>query len=218
MIQIPVYPEPNDFNAKVRVRGNAFLATTPHPTNSQWRSKEFWRHCHDQLYKLCGGICAYCASWTSRRSTTRLGDNTSVDHFLPKSHCPELAYEWSNFRLCRSKLNERKDDSLSIIDPCAINSNWFQIDFFTFRVGSNPSAPLYVRSRVDSSIAQLGLNDTGYIKERMAVVKQYCVHGIPLSRLEKHYPFIAREMRRTDFDNTLKATLSRAFGRSNLRN
>jgi hypothetical protein len=212
MIRVPAYPEPADFNARVRNRGKAFLATNPNPTNAQWRSKEFWTLSHDQLYKLYGGICVYCASWTARKDNSRLARNTSVDHFLPKSICPEFAYEWANFRLCRSQLNQRKDDSLDVVDPFAINSDWFQLDFYTFRVQPNPAASRIVRNRVESTINRLGLNDDGYVKERIAVMKQYCVHGVPFSKIEGKYPFIAREIRRSDFDAMLKPTFTRVLG------
>jgi hypothetical protein len=211
MIKVRAYPEPTDFDTKVRRRGKAFLVSTPNPKNAQWRSKEFWMLSHDQLYELYGGICVYCASWTARKNSLRLAGNTSIDHFLPKSICPELAYEWSNFRLCRSQLNQRKDDSLDVVDPFAINSNWFQLDFFTFRIQPNPSASRIVRSRVESTLNRLSLNDENYVKERIAVIKQYCIYGIPFSKIQRNYPFIAHEMRRTDFDTTLKPTFARAF-------
>jgi hypothetical protein len=217
MIRFPAYPEPVDFDARVRCRGKAFLAMTPKPTNSQWRTKEFWMASHDQLYALYGGICLYCASWTARKNSSRLVGNTSVDHFLPKSIYPELAYEWTNFRLCRSQLNQRKDDSLDVVDPLAINSDWFQLDFFTLRIESNPAESKIIRSRVESTINRLGLNDDGYVKERFAVMKQYCFYGVSFSKIEGKYPFIAREIKRTDFDTLIKPTFMRAF-KSNLRN
>lgn len=213
MIRFPTYPEPADFEARVRSRGNAFLATTPRPTNAQWRTKEFWMSSHDQLYNLYGGICMYCASWTARRESSRLQGNTSIDHFLPKSICPELAYEWTNFRLCRSQLNQRKNSSLDVIDPFAINSDWFQLDFFTFRIQANPMASRIVRDRVESTINRLGLNDAGYVKERVAVMKQYCFHGIPFSKIQGKYPFIAREIKRAEFDALIKPAFMRAFNR-----
>lgn len=213
MIRVPTYPEPANFDARVRTPGRAFLATTPKPTHSQWRNNEFWALSHDQLYDVYGGICLYCASWTARKDSVRLTGNTSIDHFLPKSRCPDLAYEWSNFRLCRSQLNQRKDDALDVVDPLAINSDWFQLDFFTFRIQPNPAASRIVRARIESTINRLGLNDAGYVKERVAVMKQYCIHGIPFSKIEGKYPFIAREIRRTDFDTLIKPAFIRAFAR-----
>ncbi|MGA3163207.1 MAG: hypothetical protein ABSD77_03280 [Verrucomicrobiota bacterium] len=218
MIRVPAYPEPADFNARVRIRGKAFLAGTPRPNHTQWKSNNYWTLSHDQLYKLYRGICVYSASWTSRKNGSRLADNTSIDHFLPKSIHPNLAFEWSNFRLCRSQLNQRKDDSLDVMDPFAIDSDWFQLDFFTFRIEPNPTTTKTVRSHVKSTTIRLGLNDEGYIKERIGVLKQYCVYGVPLAKIERNYPFIAREIRRTDFDTALKPTFARAFGRSGLRN
>jgi hypothetical protein len=211
MIRCNVYPEPSDFNAKVRTRGKAFLATTPKPSNKQWRTREYWMASHDQLYDLYGGICLYCASWTARKDSVRLTGNTSIDHFLPKSICPELAYEWTNYRLCRSQLNQRKDDSLDVMDPLAIDNDWFQLDFFTFRIQPNPTASRIIFNRVESTINRLGLNDAAYVKERIAVMKQYCIHGVPLSKIRGKYPFIAREIKRTDFDTMIKPTFMHAF-------
>jgi len=97
------------------------------------------------------------------------------------------------------------------MDPLAIDSDWFQLDFFTFRIQPDPTASRIVRNSVESTINRLGLNDAGYVKERIAVMKQYCVHGVPLSKIRGKYPFIAREIRRADFDTLIKPTFMRAF-------
>jgi len=214
MIRCPTFPEPLDFGQKVRTPGKAFLALIPTPNNAQWKTKELWQLFHDDLYALYGGICAYCASWTARKRGSRLTNHTSIDHFLPKSICPQLAYEWSNFRLCRSQINQRKDDSLDVMDPLGIQNGWFELDFFTFLVRPNAASTRIVRNRVRLSIDKLGLNDEGYIKERVGVLKQYCVYGIPLSKIQGKYPFIAHEIRRTDFDTMIKPAFMRAFTRS----
>jgi hypothetical protein len=212
MMRVPLYPEPVDFQLNVGARGRIFLAATPHPSNVQWRNKEYWNLAHDSLYGLYGGICVYCASWTARRGDLRIQGNTSVDHFLPKSLRPDLAYQWENFRLCRSQLNQRKDQFLDVMDPVAINNDWFQLNFYTFFIEPNPGANEIVRNRVIETTNRLGLNDNDYVKERIEVLKQYCIYGIPLAMIEQKYPFVAREIHRVpNFDAAIKPLFVKAF-------
>ena len=114
---IPV-AEPHDFNRRVRIPGEVFLRKTPHPNNEQWRLNSYWRHAIRHLFNAYNGTCAYCASWTFHASPANRPEDGTVDHFVPKSYSPHLAYEWNNYRLCRRRLNERKgnfQESISLL-------------------------------------------------------------------------------------------------------
>lgn len=203
MIKISLHAPPAKYYSRVRKPGLKYLRHKPHPTASEFRRHAYWSEIHDDLYQDYKGICAYCASWTPRTPSKRL-DHTSVDHFLPKSLNPYLAYEWDNFRLCRSRLNANKADQLTVIDPLYVTNGWFALDFATFLIIANDSIPTYIQFHVDESISTLGLNVDDYVNERISIVKQYCLDTMSLTDLRSLYPFIAAEMVRVDFDNTLK--------------
>jgi hypothetical protein len=169
VIQVTQYTPPSHYANQVREKGRRFLARVPNPTSSQFKKHAYWRDIHDDLYKLYNGICSYCASWTPR--TPDAGNNhTSVDHFIPKATLPSHAYEWSNYRLCRARLNSFKSNSLVVVDPFFIGPNWFVIDFTSFLLKPNPSAAvnLTAKLRIQKTIDCLHLNDNDYVQERLA--------------------------------------------------
>lgn len=131
MIRMRQFPPPAKYYPQVRVPGMSYLQINPNPSAAEFKRHAYWQKIHNDLYQLYNGICSYCALWTTR--TVRADRNyTSVDHFIPKSFQPMLAYEWTNFRLCRARLNANKDNSLDVIDPFYVENGWFQIDFTTF--------------------------------------------------------------------------------------
>src|SRR5439155_22494098 len=110
MMFIEPKEEPLTFQETVREPGRAFLKTSPNPKS--WKNREYWQDCIPDLYDAYEGICAYCAEWIPETT----GDPT-VDHFIPKSVRPELAYEWSNFRLACLRFNRWKRNYQDVLDP-----------------------------------------------------------------------------------------------------
>src|SRR5690242_18851860 len=108
MIRVTLPDPPPNYQTEVRQPGLRFLAVNSNPTNAEWGKHRYWQSTHQYLYDGHNGVCVYSASWTPR-PRQRGVDHTSIDHFVPKSVRPRLAYEWSNFRMVRSKLNNRKD-------------------------------------------------------------------------------------------------------------
>lgn len=210
MIKIQKFPPPPKYEGRVKRRGQRYLAKKPNPTSKEFARHAYWQAIHDDLYNYYNGICAYCASWTPRKSTSR-SDNTSVDHFLPKSINPNLAYEWGNYRLCRALLNRNKGNTLDVMDPMFINNDWFCFDFTTFLIKPNSGASLLIIDRVKKTINILGLNTDDYVDERVEIIKLYCCDNITIDDLESRYPFIANEIRRINFDNTLKDSMRTYF-------
>lgn len=186
-----------------------FLARNSTPTAFQFKRHNYWREIHDELYNLYGGICAYCASWTPRTFNLQF-DNTSIDHFIPKTVSPQMAYDWDNFRICRARLNANKGDSINVVDPFSIGDGWFILDFSTFLIAASSSIPIYISSRVNETITILCLNDNDYVDQRIEIVKNYCLDYLSISDLHEKYPFIAHEVVRQNFDRTYKSEM-RAF-------
>ncbi|NMH26543.1 HNH endonuclease family protein [Flavobacterium silvaticum] len=204
MIQIVQHNEPANFDTDVRIPGTNFLAIVPHPSKKQFQPHKYWNRIHNDLYVLYDGICAYCASWTPRRATPSDPNYTSVDHYIPKSKNPGLAYDWLNYRLCRARMNANKADSLEVLDPFFIQNGWFVIDFTSFLILPNSSIEPWKASRIEKSIEILGLNDNDFVDQRLDIIYSYSQETISFADLSSTYPFIAMEMKRQDFDNNFK--------------
>ena len=204
MIRVSLPHSPPHYESKVRLPGTAFLASTPRPTADDWRRERHWSHIHSDLYRWHKGVCVYCASWTPRNAT-RGADHTSVDHFVPKSAMPRLAYEWSNFRLSRAKLNHRKADFQDVLDPLVVQNGWFRLSFTTFRIEAPQGLPQNIQVKVDDTINRLQLNlDQNYVNERARAVYRYSANKLPFAKLERLYPFIASQMVAQDFDRNFR--------------
>lgn len=138
-------------------------------------------------------------------------EQTSVDHFIPKSVAPTRAYDWDNYRLCRAKLNHRKADTVELIDPMYVTDGWFSLDFSTFLIVPAVGLPAWVHSRVSTSIDILGLNEDDYVNQRVSVIRSYVLDQVPYIDLAVRYPFIASQMTRQQFDTSLKPAMSSYF-------
>jgi hypothetical protein len=211
---IPIVPvgEPADFNKKVRVPGSAFLRKTPHPGNAEWRRNGYWRMALHDLFNAYKGICAYSASWTKRATATAAQLDWSVDHYVPRSAMPSLAYEWDNFRLCRGRLNARKGSHRDVLDPFTLAIGWFRLDFQTFLLVPDANLPAADKALVSATIARLALNtDNDYVNERIGAIRQYCLGNATFTQLAVRYPFIAAEMIDQDFDTNFLPRLHSFF-------
>jgi len=216
MIRVTLPLPPAHYKADVKDPGEAFIRAVPRPTAEQWDSHRFWQLIHQDLYDGLKGICCYCASWSPRRS--RGDDHTSIDHFIPKGKVPGLAYAWSNFRLCRERLNNRKKGHFDVLDPCGIQNDVFVIDFATFRVEPRGTLPQQVARRVTETIERLGLNsDRDYVNERSRIVRAYSLDQITANYVNERYPFIGQQMASQNFDANFKAKWRAFFLRTNIR-
>lgn len=200
MIRVAMPPEPAHHDAQVRVPGRAFLTDVPHPSTKQWNRNRYWSLVHDALYDGLGGICSYCATYTPRRRSPGV-DHTSIDHFVPKGRVPELAYEWSNFRLSRSKLNTLKGNFEDVIDPYVVVDGWFRLSFSSFKLYPEPSLTQDEKLRIERTIARLELNqDDKLVEQRSRAVYMYADGQLTFAYLQRYYPLIAHEMLAQDFD------------------
>jgi hypothetical protein len=98
------------------------------------RLKASWGgKCLDTLFAAYKHYCAYSAVKMTRKQA-------SVDHYLPKSKNPQLAYDWTNYRLAKQSVNEAKGASV-LLDPFTIENDWLTLDFNTFRIQTSSNLP-----------------------------------------------------------------------------
>jgi hypothetical protein len=212
MIQVVLPPPPPNYESEVKDPGEAFLKNNPNPTKRDWKIHRYWHKIHNYLYSKHSGICLYCASWTPRKQKLGKTDHTSIDHFKPKKLDAQLAYEWSNFRMCRSRLNNYKGDSQDVIDPCIVSNDWFYLDFTSFLVKASPHVTnSRLKQDIVNTIKRLHLNSDDYVHERSNVIKEYSLDNLSFKILEEKFPFIAYQMRTQSFDKIYKGRLKKFF-------
>ena len=213
LIPVASAAEPADFNNKVRQPGTAFLHRNPNPSSHDWRGNEYWRKAIGDLLVAYRKICCYSGSWTKANvGGMSTPEDSSVDHFIPKSLAPAEAYEWANFRLARTRLNSRKGNHNDVLDPFILPERWFTLDFRSFLVFPNRALSSGEQKRVQKTIDRLRLNtDNDYVEERVGVLQEYCLGRATLAKLDDFWPFIASEMRAQDFDNVFLPSMQTVF-------
>lgn len=203
MIHIDQKGEPQNFNARVRLRGRRFLRRRRRPTEKEWRHHAYWREAGSELHDAYGGICAYSCHWIPYDT----GADT-VEHFRPKDTYPREAYEWSNYRLVCATLNGRKGVFEDVLDPFRIHDGWFVIDFPSMLVKPHSDLGRTRHGKVQATINRLGLNDEGTcLKSRVKWLREYCTNNISFDHLRRHAPFIVAELERQG----LAATIPHVF-------
>ncbi len=203
MIFVREQPEPMNFSATVRTPGETFLNINQNPTNKDFKNHRYWSACLGDLFTAYNGICAYSAQWIPPQIT-----RGSVDHYIPKSDNKELAYEWSNYRLCTERMNNNKDSYLDVMDPFKIQNGWFTINFATFFVEPEARLPDYLKAAVDTTITRLRLNDDDtLVQGRANKVQEYADGDVSFAHLERRYPFIAYELDRQGLKDTINVLL-----------
>jgi len=188
MIPVAPKPEPASFNGKVRTPGNAFLASVPHPTSKQFKKKPFWKAALPDMKVAYSDVCAYSSFW--------MPGSSSVDHYLPKSLRPDLAYEWTNYRLAHEKINANKGDSTDVLDPFTIQLGWFVLDIATLWIRPEAALQTKLKADVQKTIEVLKLNDDQWVQIRFEVFTSYINGDLRLAYVQRYYPFIATEIQR----------------------
>ena len=122
--------------------------------------------------------------------------NYTVDHFRPKGRYPNLAYEWSNYRLAADFVNNNKGSSEAVLDPFVILSGWFILDPATLYVRPEPTLSTAINVRVQTSIDVLKLNHYRLVNVRFQIFRGYIDGKQHLDTIAEKYPFIAAEIRR----------------------
>jgi len=185
VIHVAPAPPPKTFEKKVREPGLAFLKER----KGDEPLEPHWTKALDDLMSAYHEICAYSCFRIHPITGAR-----STDHFAAKSLDAELAYEWSNYRLCCSRLNSRKRAFDDVLDPFLIQTGWFQLELVGFQVLPDPELPEVRKREVQDTIDRLGLND--FRSEREAHAEDYWHEEISLKVLRRESPFVAEELRR----------------------
>lgn len=206
MIHVTPAAEPPVFNAKVRVPGRAYLATTANPTTKQFNSHAYWRRVLQELRTAYKSICAYSCHYVPFDT----GSDT-VEHFRPKQSYPQDAYEWTNYRFVCGRLNGRKQIFEDVLDPFLIEDGWFILDFPSLLVKPSPGLDTQQQKAVQDSIDRLQLNDESTcVKQRGHYVTRFCEAGQDYfdTVLAVDTPFIAAEILRQGLRDTLRTVMS----------
>ena len=202
MIRVDLQPVPNDFDNIIREPGMKFLATTPHPTQAQWKSHDYWSRVKEELYDSYQHVCAYSCHWIPPEGSR------TCDHFIPKDRKPTLAYEWKNFRLMCGVLNGRKQNRTDLLDPFRIQDAWFTLEFPSLLVFPNDTLSAYLSKRVQTTINVLKLNDDGTCRAtRRHWLRAYCTQGIPIDFLRSMAPFLTKELERQNLVSTIASIM-----------
>ena len=208
---IPVAPaeEPISFKSKVREPGLRAIAEMVGKPWPQPRAKgrpfkkiadreedilpeqlpPYWTKALGELMVAFHEICAY--------SCFRIHPVTgahSADHFAAKSRDWRRVYEWTNYRLCCSRMNARKNDFEGVLDPFEVQEGWFTLELLGFQVLPAFSLPDPLRAAVQATIDVLGLND--FRRDREKDAERYWSRGYSLQILKEESPFVARELYR----------------------
>lgn len=202
MIRVTPQLEPHNFDINVRQRGQRFLATNPTPNSKEFQKNNHWKLAIDDLYSAYKGICAYTCMYFHKPG--------SVDHFLPKSRYPSLAYEWSNFRLSTHRVNTHKGDSIDVIDPFIIQPGWFVLDFPSCLVRPGNALPIMITQQIENSIRTLKLNDDDvFVQERCDIMFDFAEGHVDLDFLSRRYPLLATEIIRQGIQHTANTLFKR---------
>ena len=204
MIRIIYVKEPEEFDAKVRARGSAFLSQNSNPKGADWDNKEYWRDAIGWLREAYDEVCAYFCHWIPLDVGA-----SSVDHFVCRDSEPALAYEWINFRLASSRANSRKGTA-SVLDPFTIQDGWFVLEFPSLLVAANKTLPLSTQNAVKDTIKVLKLNDEHTcVRARLRWIEQYIEHIDSKPFLQKHAPFIYKELERQNLLEDIRTMMAK---------
>lgn len=197
MIPVQSMPEYPEFDAEVRQRGLAFLTSNPQPNNKEFSKHAYWKSAAPQLRAAYSGRCAY--------TSMKIVDVASVDHFLPKQQYPNLAYEWSNYRYSRQKLNTRKGSSSEVADPFTIPAGFLWLKFPSCLVipGDHLSPDDRRAAKMTTNVLQLN-NDDALVEERFDFMLALAKDDITLQFLDDWFPFLSIEVRRQGIEHQLK--------------
>ena len=151
----------------------------------------YWRACLGDLHRSYNGICAYLSVFVER-----VTGGATADHFVPKSRALDLAYEWSNYRLSCSRMNARKRDFESVLDPFSLDPGTFRLELVTGRIYPNSALSPVLLQRARETIDRLDLDDWECREMRARRYEEYRRGVFTAAFLERYSPFIFDEARR----------------------
>lgn len=196
MIHVTPQPEPADFAAKVAIPGQQWLngqgwydASLPEdapqtvPEKTKWKTD--WTKVGKELYDAYHGVCAYLGIRFEYVTGV-----SSVDHFLPKSLYPGLAYRWQNYRLSCLGANRRKGVRTDIMDPFEIQDGWFDVEPYTGAISPHKSLSPERQAAVRNTITELVLDEEDCRAMRRKRLAHYFKKEISESYFKQESPFL----------------------------
>ena len=189
--------EPPCFDGRVRKRGQEFVKTHPDVPVGKW--PPYWRDISRELWDAYDGIDAYYSFYFEYIM------GVQVDHFLPKSRCPHLAYEWSNYRLASSGANGHKHTTVNILDPFTMKPHSFFINFLSGEIYPNPNYAKSYVLKCNQTIKALKLDDQSLNYARRQRFYELCIGAVSLEHLKKISPFVWDEVCRQGLDRFVEA-------------
>ena len=170
---------------------------------TQWNGHAYWRRALGELHTTYRGVCAYTCHWIAYDT----GSET-VDHFVPKSVKPSLAYEWNNFRLACGRMNGRKGNHQDVLDPFTLPRHVFELDFPSLQMRPSRQHSTDLVAKAKGTIERLGLNDELCVGARWSYVKAYCESHITLQFVAERAPFIHEEIVRQKLEEKIRMIMS----------
>lgn len=202
---IKVIPKPMSeelrvkYEAHVRGPGSRWLAENPfseakpgEPAPKPKRPPSLWLKVRDELADAFYHRCAYTAA--------RLSAPGEVDHFVSADEDRNKLYEWDNFRYCAGWLNSSKRNirSTEILDPLAIEDDWFEIVLPSLELRVTEKCPEHLRKRAEFMLDRLKLRNGHEVRRfREEMYNLYEREGpqvLPI--LDEWVPMIARAIRK----------------------
>lgn len=203
MIKVVPKPMSEDLRAKYRSKvlepGTRWLAENPPPepkpgetAAKSKRPPSYWREVQDDLADAFHDRCAYTAMWLSHPG--------EVDHFVSIDEDRSKLYEWENFRYCAGWFNSTKQHvrSTQILDPIAIEDDWFEIILPSLELRMTERCPGHLRERATFMLDRLQLGKgQKVIRYRRQFYARYLRDGPrALADLDELAPLLARAIRK----------------------
>lgn len=198
MIRVERKPPPADFDARVRLRGEAAprrpdkILPNGQVKRGDWN--DVWGNCLPDLCDAYDNICAY---WSFRLI---LKNDATVDHYHHKDAYPHLAFRWENYRLACMQANRRKGAKEGVLDPFEIKDGWFRLNPVTWEAAPSPTAPAEMIPRIADTIDALDLNYPELIKRRRDYAQRAKGKPDAVDMLCLSDPFLASELKRLGWD------------------
>lgn len=192
MIYVTPKPEPNDFNIKIRQKGNTWLINNPNYKIN--KLPNYWVDCLDDLHAAYGGVCAYYGWYIDKVSGA-----CSVDHFHPKSdpNYQNVIYEWSNYRFACLNANRKKKDFQDVIDPFSPHvAGAFELNLSSGEISHAPNLSNALKQVIQATINRLKLNEPNNCQKRREDFAAYENRHINSDFLKKINPFVWHEAHR----------------------
>ena len=181
-------PEPPEFDVLVRKPGNAHVLKQK-ASGQPLRFDPFWGRIYDHFHAAYGGRCAYTCFYQPERAT--------IDHFRPKQDFPELAYEWSNYRLCSPRTNQFKGRRSDLLDPFLITRRLFVLNLRGCLIQAADGLEIDLRDAVQRTITALRLNDDDYlVQRRIELIAAFAEGHVTQEYVGMMNPFIFDEITR----------------------